>query len=106
MADVVRLPLPSAQLAFATPKGPTFREIAADWRSVTALLLPSGNVVRLTSGPPPNATSEKKLEDEGINAILAQSTDAKKKKKANKKKKKAGGGDGGDGDGETKEGGE
>ena len=72
----------------------------------TALLLPSGNVVRLTSGPPPNATSEKKLEDEGINAILAQSTDAKKKKKANKKKKKAGGGEGGDGDGETKEGGE
>ena len=55
---------------------------------------------------PPNATSEKKLEDEGINAILAQSTDAKKKKKANKKKKKAGGGEGGDGDGETKEGGE
>ena len=74
--------------------------------SDSALLLPSGNVVRLTSGPPPNATSEKKLEDEGINAILAQSTDAKKKKKANKKKKKAGGGEGGDGDGETKEGGE
>ena len=38
----MRLPLPPSllQLAFAMPKGPTFREIAADWRSVTALLLP------------------------------------------------------------------
>ena len=38
----MRLPRPPflPQLAFAMPKGPTFREIAADWRSVTALLLP------------------------------------------------------------------
>jgi hypothetical protein len=52
----------------------------------TALLLPSGNVARITGAPPPNVQSEKKIEDEALLALLAQTTDKKKKKKANKKK--------------------
>jgi len=54
----------------------------------TALLLPSGNVARITSGPPPTVTSPCKLEDEGLLELLAETTDNKKKKKAAKKKKK------------------
>mmetsp|Transcript_38829 Transcript_38829/g.85337 ORF Transcript_38829/g.85337 Transcript_38829/m.85337 type:complete len:405 (-) Transcript_38829:90-1304(-) len=57
----------------------------------TALLLPSGNVARITAGPPPNAQSELSLQDEALVELLAQSTDKKKKKKQNKKKKAEGG---------------
>jgi len=59
----------------------------------TALLLPSGNVVRITGGPAPLATSEYAVEDPALNDLLAQTADPKKKKKANKKKKKGGEGD-------------
>jgi len=58
----------------------------------TALLLPSGNVVRTTGGPPPQAKSEHTIEDPALLDLLAQTMDSKKKKKQNKKKK-AGGGD-------------
>jgi len=58
----------------------------------TALLLPSGNVSRITGAPgAPNATSELKVEDEALVELLAPSTEKKKK---NNKKKKKGGGDG------------
>jgi len=52
----------------------------------TALLLPSGNVTRITGGPagPPNASSENKVEDPALLELLAISTEKKKK---NKKKK-------------------
>lgn len=60
----------------------------------TALLLPSGNVARITgSVSPPNVASNFTLEDEKLVALLAQTTDKKKKKKANKKKTADGGGD-------------
>ena len=35
----------------------------------TALLLPSGNVARITGAPPPNVQSEKKIEDEKKSAL-------------------------------------
>jgi len=55
----------------------------------TALLLPSGNVARITGNvPPPNVASKYSLEDEKLCALLAQTTDNKKKKKQNKNKKK------------------
>ena len=53
----------------------------------TALLLPSGNVARITSAPAPDVKSEFKIEDEALLEILSRPTDSKKKKKANKKKK-------------------
>merc|ERR1712087_820015 len=56
----------------------------------TALLLPSGNVARLTNGPPPFAQSEYSVQDEELKALLEQTTDKKKKKKQNKKKAKEG----------------
>jgi len=59
-------------------------EVVAQYK-FTALLLPSGNVARTTGGPAPTATSEHKLEDEELLAILAQDM-SKKKKKKNKKK--------------------
>jgi len=59
-------------------------EVVAQYK-FTALLLPSGNVARTTGGPAPTATSEHKLEDETLLAILAQDM-SKKKKKKNKKK--------------------
>ena len=52
----------------------------------TAALLPSGNVARTTTSPPPNAVSELKLEDEALAALLATEVATKKKKKNNKKK--------------------
>jgi len=52
----------------------------------TALLMPSGKVARITTGPPPTAASELKLEDAGLLELLATSTEPKKK--ANKKKNK------------------
>lgn len=55
----------------------------------TAAVLPSGNIARTTTSPPPNATSECKLEDEELATLLATEIASKKKKK-NKKK---GGGD-------------
>ena len=62
----------------------------------TALLLPSGNVARITgSTPPPNVQSKFALADEKLLSLLAQTTDNKKKKKQNKKKSK--GSEGGDG---------
>jgi curved DNA binding protein len=65
-------------------------EVVAQYK-FTALLLPSGNVVRTTGGPPPIATSEHTIEDPALVELLAQTTDKKKKKKQNKKKA---GGDG------------
>jgi|UniRef100_A0A7S0IWN7 curved DNA binding protein len=62
----------------------------------TALLLPSGNCARLTSGPPLCASSELAVEDPELIELLAQSTDKKKKKKNNKKKKATKAGEGGD----------
>ena len=57
----------------------------------TALLLPSGNVARITgSVPPPNVASQFSVEDEQLCSLLAQSTDKKKKKKQNKKNTKVG----------------
>jgi len=57
----------------------------------TALLLPSGNVVRTTGGPAPAATSEHAIEDPALLDLLAQSMDKKKNKKNKKKKAKEGG---------------
>ena len=55
----------------------------------TALLLPSGNVARITgSTPAPNVQSKFVLADEKLLSLLAQTTDNKKKKKQNKKKNK------------------
>merc|ERR1712060_919079 len=62
----------------------------------TALLLPSGNCARLTSGPPLCASSELAVEDPELIELLAQSTDKKKKKKNNNKKKATKAGEGGD----------
>lgn len=51
----------------------------------TVLVLPSGTS-RENSFPPPFVSSDHKIEDPGLNAILASSTKrAKKKKKSNKK---------------------
>merc|ERR1712087_134458 len=61
----------------------------------TALLLPSGNCARLTTGPSPCASSELAVEDPELVDLLSQSTEKKKKKK-NNKKKKAKASDGGD----------
>lgn len=47
----------------------------------TAMLLPSGNVARITSSPQMPATSENAIEDEGLKELLAQSTEKKKKNK-------------------------
>jgi len=52
----------------------------------TGLLLPSGNVARITSGPPLTLKSEVEVQDAGLVELLAQSTDKKKKKKEKKKK--------------------
>jgi len=52
----------------------------------TGLLLPSGNVARITSGPPLTVKSECEIQDQGLVELLAQTTDKKKKKKQNKKK--------------------
>merc|ERR1711966_243524 len=49
----------------------------------TGLLLPSGNVARITSGPPLNVKSECEVQDAGL---VEQTTDKKKKKKEKKKK--------------------
>mmetsp|Transcript_74028 Transcript_74028/g.123622 ORF Transcript_74028/g.123622 Transcript_74028/m.123622 type:complete len:415 (+) Transcript_74028:93-1337(+) len=68
---------------------------------LTALLLPSGNVARITTGPAPTAESEKSVQDEALKTILEQTTDKKKKKKQNRKKAKecsAPAAEGGDGD--------
>jgi hypothetical protein len=54
-------------------------EVVAQYK-FTALLLPSGNVVRTTGGPPPVATSEHTIEDPALVELLAQTTDKKKKK--------------------------
>jgi methionine aminopeptidase len=51
----------------------------------TAAVLPSGNIARTTTSPPPNATSECKLEDKALVSLLATEIASKKKKK-NKKK--------------------
>jgi len=56
----------------------------------TAMLLPSGNTTRITTGPAPEVSSEHALEGE-MAEVLATSTESKRKKKNNKKKK--GGGD-------------
>jgi curved DNA binding protein len=58
----------------------------------TALLLPSGNTTRITTGPTPEVSSEHVIEDPAMLELLATSTDSKRKKKNNKKKKKGGGG--------------
>jgi len=57
----------------------------------TGLLLPSGNVARVTSGPPLNVKSEVEIQDASLVELLAQSTDKKKKKKDKKKKAPADG---------------
>lgn len=64
----------------------------------TVLMLPSGNVARITSAPPPDVESEHSLQDAELVELLSQTTDNKKKKKQNKKKNK-GKGEGGEGDG-------
>merc|ERR1712083_849543 len=46
----------------------------------TGLLLPSGNVARITSGPPLTIKSECEIQDEALTELLAQTTDKKKKK--------------------------
>jgi len=56
----------------------------------TALLLPSGNTARITAGPPVLASSEHKVEDEGLVELLAISTENKKKDKKKNKKKTGG----------------
>jgi len=62
----------------------------------TALLLPSGNTTRITSGPTPDVSSELKVEDPALVEMLATSTETKAKKKKNNNKKKKGGGGGDD----------
>ncbi|KAL3918320.1 MAG: hypothetical protein SGPRY_006058 [Prymnesium sp.] len=52
----------------------------------TVMLLPSGNAVRITGGPPPDATSEFALQDPALQELLAVSTEKKKKNKPKKKK--------------------
>jgi len=56
----------------------------------TGLLLPSGNAVRLTGAPPPEAKSELAITEEALKELMLQTTE-KKKKKTNNKKKKSGG---------------
>merc|ERR1712146_237903 len=58
----------------------------------TALLLPSGNTARISTGPPVAAQSENSVTDEKLLELLAISTE--NKKKAKKKNKKKGGGEG------------
>lgn len=62
----------------------------------TAMLLPSGKTVRITSPPvpKPNAVSDKGLKDEKLLELLAQEIEVGKKKSKPKKKKKAGEGGG------------
>uniref|UniRef100_A0A7S4KY95 Peptidase M24 domain-containing protein n=1 Tax=Paramoeba aestuarina TaxID=180227 RepID=A0A7S4KY95_9EUKA len=52
----------------------------------TALILPS-SIDRITAHPPPNVNSLCKIEDAGVNEILALGTKRSSKKKKNKKKK-------------------
>jgi hypothetical protein len=51
----------------------------------TAMMMPSDKTVRITGGPPPEVSSEHKVEDPALVELLAISTEDKKKKK-NKKK--------------------
>jgi len=64
-------------------------EVVAQYK-FTALLMPSGNVVRTTGGPSPVAASKYAIEDPALLDLLAQTTDKKKKKKLNRKKAKGG----------------
>jgi hypothetical protein len=51
----------------------------------TAMMMPSDKTVRITGGPPPEASSEHKVEDPALVELLAVSTEDKKKKKSKKK---------------------
>jgi len=68
----------------------------------TIMLLPSsGNAIRITGGPAPEAKSELSIQDEGLKELLAQTTETKKKKSKPKKKKAAGDKEGDDKDDEA-----